>query len=706
MEYPFLHADPHPQWSQLDPNAIATDIEHAITSAQLNIDALIEKASHSSNLSYESTFQALESALEPLNTAWGLVNHLDSVNNSPALREAINHMLPKVTEFFTNIPLNLKLWNILQRYANSSDANAHSPAIKRHIKETIEDFREEGADLSDSNKERLRSLQSELAELTQKYSENCLDATNAWELIIKDPDTLKGLPKSALQAAKESAIEKGHPKAWRFTLQATSYIPVMTYAENEMLRKSVWEAYQAVGRQAPYDNQPIVQAILKLRHQLAGIIGKSNFADYTTNRRMVKSGTRAQNFIQDMHEKILPAFKREYSNLKTFKNQLSPSLSSSNKEALLEPWEIAYLCEKHRKEAFDFDEEALRPYFPIHQVIDGLFSITGTLFGLTIEEMETQYSDPKNKQKESVHSERPEVWHQDVRLYKMCDSETGAILGTFYADWHPRESKRSGAWMNYLRTGNKAGDPNTHTPHLGLICGNLTPALKDTPALLTHHEVETIFHEFGHLLHHLCGLVEVPSLNGVNVAWDFVELPSQILENWCWERDSLDLFARHYQTNEPIPEALFKKMQASRNHLKALGTMRQLSLSKLDLDLHIDWVLHEAEDLDAYLTDRLSSYQLKLNTPSLPITYNFGHLFSSTIGYAAGYYSYKWAEVLDADAFTRFKDEGLLNPKLGKIFRDTILAKGNSEDPYTLFEDFMGRPPSIESLLKRDGIQI
>lgn len=698
---PFLTKKQHPDWSSFDPKNISNDIELAIERADTTIKELIKQASEAESLSYENTFAALETSLESLNTAWGFVNHLDSVKNSTALRDAINQMLPKVTEFFTNIPLNEALWKVLNEYANSPSAQKQSLAKKRHINETIEDFKEEGADLSAEKKDTLRALQKELAELTQNYSENCLDATNDWELLIKNPDELKGLPKSALQAAKENAIEKGHPDAWRFTLQATSYIPVMTYAENSDLKKSMWEAYQSIGRKAPYDNRPLVLKILKLRHQFAQIIGKANFAEYTTNRRMVKSGESAQAFIESIHKKILPAFHAEYASLKSFKN----SQEKTPKQTLLEPWEVGYWCEKYRKETFEFDEEALRPYFPIHNVIEGLFSITSTLFGLKIKELKTHYQEP-GIDNTTTKPDLPEIWHPDVKLYQILDAKEGIVLGTFYADWHPRENKRSGAWMNYLRTGNKTGDPKTHTPHLGLICGNLTRPLKDTPALLTHHEVETIFHEFGHLLHHLCGTVEVPSLNGVNVAWDFVELPSQILENWCWERESLDLFARHYKTGERIPEALFEKMQSSRNHLKALSTMRQLSLSKLDLDLHIDWPSHTTEDTDAYLEKRLKNYLLELNTKSLPITHNFGHLFSSSTGYAAGYYSYKWAEVLDADAFTRFKNEGLLNPKVGLEFREKILSKGNSEDPYELFQNFMGRNPSIEALLKRDGIQI
>ena len=398
-----------------------------------------------------------------------------------------------------------------------------------------------------------------------------------------------------------------------------------------------------------------------------------------------------------MHQQIKSAFDSECALLKDYKVS-----KTDQEDKVLEPWDVGYWSEQHQKEHYQFDEEALRPYFPIDKVIDGLFSICEKLFNLSIESVEAIYIDPKaSNGLASNPKQLPEVWHPDVKLYNLYDKQTHALLGSFYADWHPRESKRSGAWMNYLRTGSRTG---THTPHLGLICGNLTPALKDTPSLLTHHEVETIFHEFGHLLHHLCGTVEVPSLNGVNVAWDFVELPSQIMENWCWERESLDLFARHYQTDEPIPEALFDKMQACKNHFKAMGTMRQLSLAKLDLDLHRDWVLDHSQAIDNYLKDRLKDYHFNFSTPTPPIVCNFGHLFSSTTGYAAGYYSYKWAEVLDADAFTRFQNEGLLNSETGLAFRDTILAKGNSEDPYKLFQDFMGRKPSTDALLKRDGI--
>ena len=697
MDHPFLQTKQLPDWSQMLPEKIETDIHKALDSAQEAIDAISKLLETDTDLNYSNTFEAFEKALEPLNIAWGFVNHLDSVNNSKDLRKAFNAMLPKVTQFYTDIPLNPDLWNVLKRFGQNESVSQLSPTQQRHIEETLADFKEEGADLPEVKKEHVRTIQKELAELTQKYSENCLDATNAWEHIVQDATQLEGLPESALQAAKESAQAKGYDNAWRFTLDATSYIPVMSYAKDPTLRKTVWQAYQSIGREAPYDNQDLVEQILNLRHTYAQTIGKETFAEYTTNRRMVKNGQSASSFIESMHQQIKSAFDSECALLKDYK-----ASKTDQKDKALEPWDVGYWSEQHQKEHYQFDEEALRPYFPIDKVIDGLFSICEKLFNLSIESVEAIYIDPKaSNGLASNPKQLPEVWHPDVKLYNLYDKQTHALLGSFYADWHPRESKRSGAWMNYLRTGSRTG---THTPHLGLICGNLTPALKDTPSLLTHHEVETIFHEFGHLLHHLCGTVEVPSLNGVNVAWDFVELPSQIMENWCWERESLDLFARHYQTDEPIPEALFEKMQACKNHFKAMGTMRQLSLAKLDLDLHRDWVLDHSQTIDSYLKDRLKDYHFNFSTPTRPIVCNFGHLFSSTTGYAAGYYSYKWAEVLDADAFTRFQNEGLLNSETGLAFRDTILAKGNSEDPYKLFQDFMGRKPSTDALLKRDGI--
>lgn len=679
MQHPFLTEDFKIAWSKLSPSAVAPDIQYALEKAQIAIHALAEPVAAAETLDYHNTFAALDAATEPLNHAWGLVSHLDSVCNSPELRSAHNAMLPKVTQFFADIPLNPGLWKKLRRAAEGMDLKTLHPHQQRHVHETLADFREQGADLQPDEKDAVRKIQQELAQLTQKYAENCLDATHAWEIFVTDQRQVAGLPVSALEAARESAASKGQPAAWRFTLQAPSMIAVLTYADDATLRETLWKAYANIGRKAPHDNQDLVPKILKLRHQLARILGKQHFADFVTERRLVKNAATALNFTEDLHDRIAPQFLAETTSLKNFKAESTQTASEA-----LEPWESAYWAEKQRRTGYDFDEEALRPYFPIDGVINGLFDLAGEIFGLRVEKSNA------------------ETWHPDVQYYELFDSASNEMLGAFYADWHPRESKRGGAWMNYLITGEREpGKPRS--PHLGLICGNLSPATDGKPACLTHYEVETIFHEFGHLLHHLCGEVAVKSLNGVNVAWDFVELPSQIMENWCWERESLNRFARHFETGVTIPDELFKKMQAARNFRKASTAMRQLALGKLDLALHTEWP-QSGDDPDTFVAAQIADYQPPYKTMPKPNTFNFSHLFSDPTGYAAGYYSYKWAEVLDADAFTRFQNEGILNPKTGRDFRDKILARGDAEDPAQLFRDFMGRDPEPEALLRRDGL--
>jgi len=723
--HPFLQNDFHIQWSTLTPEHIEADITEALDAAKAAVDAV---ATQGEPLAYENTIAALDDGLETLNRAWGLVSHLDSVANSPELRKAHNAMLPKISEFFAGIPLNEALWSTLKAYGGQSASARLSPAKRRHIEETLADFREAGADLPPEQKKRAGEIQSQLAELTQKYSENCLDATNAWEKIVTDESQLAGLPKSALDAARQSAKQKAK-EGWRFTLQAPSYIAVMTYADSDALREEVWRAYAAIGRGGAHDNRELVRRILDLRHEFARLVGQDNFADHVTERRMAASGQAALRFVEELFDKVRDPFEAEAEQLRQFKaDQLEdrtfnvrPStfnVERSAKPPLLEPWEVGYWAEKQRKAHYAFDEEALRPYFPIDRVIRGMYEIAQKIFGLRIEERRTLNIGHRSSNTQTDNSfgvqssaldvqnsdpEEPEVWHPDVKFYELFDADSGEQLGAFYADWHPRESKRGGAWMNYLITGER--DPaKERTPHLGLICGNLTPAVGDQPALLTHREVETIFHEFGHLLHHLCGEVEVKSLNGVNVPWDFVELPSQIMENWCWERESLDLFARHHETGETIPGELFDKMLAARNYMKASANVRQLAFGKMDLELHINWPLSAKEDLDAFVENALRGYSPEYKTQPKSKVFNFSHLFSSPTGYAAGYYSYKWAEVLDADAFTRFQKEGVLNAETGRDFRARILAKGNAEDPAKLFKDFMHRAPDPDALLRRDGL--
>jgi len=682
---PFLDTSFEIRWSQLTPELIAPGIQELLTSAQAAIDVIASR--DRSDLTYENTFLALEAATEPLNVAWGKVTHLQSVADSPPLREAHNAMLPKVTEFSAGIPLNAALWERLNTFANSRAAAALKGIHRRFLDETVADFKQQGADLPAGQRTRLEALQSELAQLTQKYSENVLDGTNAWQLLVEDEPRLAGLPAHAKAAARRSAESKslGTPErpVWRFTLHMPSQEPFMTYLDDGALRREMWEAATGVGARAPYDNSELIPKILALRAEKAALLGKSHFADLTLERRMAKSGTRALEFIEDLEKRTRGAFAVECRELEAFKAQ-----QTGGPVGPLAPWEIAYWSEKLRRARYDFDEEQLRPYFPMDRVISGLFEIAARVFKLRIEE---------------VPAGQVDVWDPEVKFYRLHDARQ-RHLGSFYADWYPRESKRGGAWMNSFITGGPRPD-GSRAPHLGLICGNMTPPDGTKPALLTHNEVETIFHEFGHLLHHLLGEVEIKSLNGTNVAWDFVELPSQIMENWCWERESLDLFARHFETGATIPEEIFKKMIAAKNFRSAAAMMRQVAFAKMDLALHIRAGEYaRSSDIEAAARELVKDCLVPTQPPAPTIIKRFGHIFSDPVGYAAGYYSYKWAEVLDADAFTRFQSEGIFNPEVGAAFVEHILSKGNSIDPAELYRAFMGREPDLGALLRRSGL--
>jgi oligopeptidase A len=686
MTHPFLDESLEIKWTDLAPGNVREDMAEAMRRADAALETI--RALNADKADYLSTFAALEDATEIVSRPWAKVNHLEEVADSPELREAYNAVLPEVSAFFARIPLDQRIWRALRAARDNGACNDPDPVRRRFASETIKDFIEAGADLPEGKRTELEAIQTELSAFTQKYSENVLDATNAFELVVTDPARLGGLPPHAREAARRDALDHGqgseeHPQ-WRFTLRAPSFIPAMQYLDDDNLRRQLYTAYTNIGREAPHDNSALVWQILELRQRKARILGKPCFADLTTARRMAGSGRAALAFVEDMHDRIAPAFAREIQELERFK-----AVKTGSAPTHLEPWQTTYWMEKLRRERYDFDDELLRPYFPIDSVIGGMFRICETLFGLEI--------------REKTGADKPDVWHPETHVYDIFDSASGRKLCTFYADWHPRPSKRGGAWMEGLYTGRTLPD-GSREPHAGIVCGNLTAAQGDSPALLTHGEVETIFHEFGHLLHHALGEVSVRSLSGTNVAWDFVEMPSQIMENWTWEREGLDLFARHYKTGETIPQELFARMTAARQFGAARAAMRQLSFGKMDLELHINYERDKGGDLDTVVAHILEGYLQPTNTPAPNNVRNFNHLFSSATGYAAGYYSYKWAEVLDADAFTRFAREGVLNPKVGREFRDKILAKGNSEQPARLFRDFLGRDPDPDALLRRDGI--
>ncbi|MDP3070426.1 MAG: M3 family metallopeptidase [Opitutaceae bacterium] len=679
-ENPFLDPVFHIRWSVLTPDLIAPAIESALTRAQATIDAIATGAA--GEATFENTFLALEDATEELTQAWGKVTHLQSVADAPALRDAHNAMLPRVSAFYAAIPLNVALWARLKAFAESPAA-AHLTGIRRRfLEETVKDFRQAGADLPAEKRARLEALQSELAQATQKYSEHVLDATNAWQLVVTDEARLAGLPPLAKGGALSSAAKKGIA-GWRFTLHQPSIEPFMTYLEDDALRREMWTASAAVGAQTPHDNTALIGRILTLRAEKAALLGQPHFADVVLERRMARSGAQALAFVEDFQRRCTTAFARECRELEAFKAQ-----ETGRAIEPLAPWEIMFWAEKLRRARYAFDEEALRPYFPMDRVIAGMFELVGKIFGLRV-------------------AERPagevEGWHPEVKFYEVHDARDRHV-GSFYADWHPREAKRGGAWMNYLITGGPRPD-GTRAPHLGLMCGNMTPPAGGKPALLTHREVETVFHEFGHLLHHLLGEVEIKSLNGVNVAWDFVELPSQIMENWTWERASLDLFARHHETGAPIPEEIFAKMTAAKNFRSACATMRQVALAKMDLLLHMRTAdFAAAADIEPLARAVIADCLIPTEPPAPTLVKRFNHIFSDPVGYAAGYYSYKWAEVLDADAFTRFKREGIFSAVVGAEFVEKVLSRGNSLEPAELYRAFMGRDPDINALLRRNGL--
>lgn len=697
--HPFLAHDFHLRWSTLVAEAVEPDIREALRRAEERIAALCADFDPAA-LTFENTLLELERATEDLSMAWGRVNHLDSVRNSDELRAAHNAVLPEVTQFFSRIPLNSALWRRIKAYAESEEAKGLEGVRRRFLDETVKDFVRSGADLPEDEKARLEKVQEELARITQKFSENVLDSTNAWELVLEDDSRLAGLPETARGVLRAEAAAKGlgseDRPVYRITLKAPVFFPVLEYADDATLREEVWRGSITVGHAGDYDNTGLVWRILALRHERAELLGHVHFADQVLEERMAGSGEAALKFVEDLAGRTSPYFQRDIEELTSFRRRHEPDW-----DGLFRPWDVAYWSEKLRKESYHFDEEELRPYFAIEKVIEGMFRLTEQVFGFRVEERATAYAPPGG----TPEGEGVEVWHPEVRFYDLFDAESGELLGSFYADWHPREEKRGGAWMNYLRTGLPPIEEKGREPHLGLICGNLTPSSKDRPALLTHGEVETVFHEFGHLLHHLLGEVEIKSLNGVQVVWDFVELPSQILENFCWSRVSLDFFARHYETGEPIPEALFQKMLGARNFQSAMAQMRQLAFGKMDLDLHIKHYREpEDGDLDRVVHEILEGYLMPLAIHPPTMARRFTHLFASSTGYAAGYYSYKWAEVLDADAFTRFAADGVISPEVGREFREKVLSRGNSADAAELFRDFMGRDPELNALLVRNGM--
>ncbi len=681
----------------------ATHVEPGIRAALEEAASEVEAvAADDAPPTWANTIQRLDDALERLSERIAPASHLMSVSETPELRSAYNAVLPEISAFWSSLPLDPRLWARVSAYEATDEARALSGLRRRHLDKTVSEFRRAGADLSDEAKARLKALRVEAAQLEQRFGEHVLDATAAFELLVEDETRLDGIPDAARRRFRARAQEAGHD-GWLLTLDYPSVEAVLKHAHHRELRKEIQNAYATRCRAGEYDNRGLIARILRIRDEMAELLGYGSFPDYVLEERMARTGERAMAFERDLVERTRSYFRRDVEELHDYAAELGLDA--------LEPWDVSYLMEQLRKARYDIDDEDLRPYFPLPQVLDGLFEIVRRTFGFRIEEREIE-----------------EVWHPDVRYFELVDESDGTTVGGFYTDWFPRKEKRQGAWMNNFVTGGPT--PHGFRPHIGVICGNFTPPDGDQPALLTHREVQTTFHEFGHLLHHCTSRVEIPARAGIHVAWDFVELPSQIMENWTWEREALDLFARHHESGEPLPEDLYQRMIAARRFMGGWGQMRQLSLGTVDLALHAEMApslragapedvdpqatagaegaigevgprdVAQGDEVMAFARDRFRDFVPSDRFAELHALTSFSHLFSG--GYAAGYYSYLWSEVLDADAFTRFKSEGIFNPETGRSYVASILSRGDSDDPEALFRAFMGRDPDPEALLERN----
>lgn len=666
-------------------------VREALTQAQEEVDAL---ARDPAPRSWDNTLERLDGITQELAEILTPLEHLLSVAETPELREAFNTVLPEITRFWSRLVLNEDLWTQLKAFSETVEAARLSGIRARHLEKTLKEFRRAGADLPPQKKARLEEIRVELARLGQKFGENVLDATAAFELQITEESRLEGIPSGPRKRFRQAAEEK-EMEGWLLTLDFPSYEAVIKYGVDRELRQKIHQAYVGRCRDGEFDNTPLIPRILALRQEMAELLGYRHFPDYRLEEAMARSGDNAVAFEADLVARTHPFWEGDLEMLREHAAELGiPEL---------QPWDVAFVAESLRKARYEIDDEILRPYFPLEAVMDGLFGLVHRLFGLSVTEKSIT-----------------EVWHPDVRFYEVRD-ESGTFLGSFYTDWFPRKEKRQGAWMNAFLSGGPRPD-GSFEPHLGFIAGNFAPPEDDKPSLLNHREVQTIFHEFGHLLHHLTSRVPIPGRGGLNVAWDWVELPSQIMENWTWEEEALALFARHYETGEALPGEILERMLAARRFMGGWQQMRQLSFGTLDLALHGELapeLLGEgaaaggepgplAPEEAAEAGERVMAFAVERLLPFSPgpdfarshILTTFSHLFSG--GYAAGYYSYLWSEVLDADAFSRFKVEGIFNPETGRAYLDTILSRGDSADPQELFREFMGRDPDPEALVERN----
>ncbi|MFO7188481.1 MAG: M3 family metallopeptidase [Pseudomonadota bacterium] len=626
---------------------------------------------------WDSFVQPMEDAHERLNRAWGIVGHLHSVLDSPALREAYNTNQPKIVEYYTELGQNLALFEKYKALKASPEYERLDRAQRKIIDNEIRDFRLSGAELPEDKKKRFAEISARLAQLSTRFSENLLDATNAYALYIEDEAELVGIPADVLQAAREEAQKDGKP-GWKFTLRAPSYIPVMQYADNRALREQLYRAY--VTRASEFgkpelDNTPIIDEILKLRREAARLLGYDNHAEVSLVAKMAESPKQVLDFLNDLAAKALPFARRDWAELKQFaKDELG--LED------LQAWDVAYASEKLRVRRYAFSEQEVKQYFPEHKVLEGLFRVVSTIYGLRIREAQA------------------ETWDPTVRFFRIEDGE-GRHVGSFYLDLYARETKRGGAWMDDAIT-RRVVNGRVQVPVAYLVC-NFSAPVGGKPALFTHDEVLTLFHEFGHGLHHLLTQVEHYGVSGIHgVEWDAVELPSQFMENFCWEWDVLRHMTEHCETGEPLPRALYDKMIAAKNFQAGMQMVRQLEFSLFDMHLHYDFDPEGSKTPLELLDEIRQRVAVLIPPPYTRFPQSFSHIFAG--GYSAGYYSYKWAEVLSADAYSLFEENGVLDPATGAKFRQEILAVGGSRSALESFVAFRGREPRVDALLRHNGM--
>ncbi len=675
MHNPFLEQSGLPAFSQIKAEHVEPAIDQLLTDNRRRIAALLDDVEAPS---WDNLVEPIEEYEDRLGRAWSPVSHLNSVLNSDALRAAYNACLPKLSDYSTEMGHNEKLYVAYKAVAEQ--ASALDEAQRKVLENALRDFHLSGVDLPADKKARFKAISQELSQLTSKYSENVLDANNAWSKNIDDPAALSGLPQSALDLARQTAQQR-EQHGWLLTLDYPSYFPVMTYADDAALRNELYEAYQTrASDQGPqagqYDNGENMQRILALRHELAQLLGFANYAERSLARKMARSAEEVLQFLRDLAAKSKPQAERELAELRSF-------AAEHYGVAQLEPWDIAYYSEKLRQNRYSITQEEIKPYFPENRVLPGMFEVVGTLYGISFHEVDGI-----------------DTWHPDVKFYEIRDHD-GSLRGQFYFDLYARQNKRGGAWMGDCQS--RMVTPAVDQIPVAYMTCNFTPPVGDKPALLTHDEVETLFHEFGHGLHHMLTRVDYVAVSGINgVAWDAVELPSQFMENFCWEREALDLFAAHYQTGENIPEELYQRMLAAKNFQSGMMMVRQLEFALFDFRMHLEY----DPDRGARIYEILDEVREEVAVIKPPAWNRFAHAFSHIFagGYAAGYYSYKWAEVLSADAFSLFEEKGVFDQATGQSFLHNILEMGGARDAMTLFVAFRGREPQIDALLRRSGI--